>query len=121
MNGNYAVWTQCTATACNVWEYDITTATKTRLPNPSPGHYNYAPSVDTAGTVYFAHGGRTCGGARIEKQPLNGAAATIWPLPPRRDVTSSHYATHVGSSPFLFYARYGCKTRSNDLYRISDP
>jgi len=33
---------------------------------------------------------------------------------------SSYYATHVGSSPFLFYARYGCKTGSNDLYRISD-
>jgi len=121
VNGDFAVWSQCTATACNVWEYDIATAMKTRLPNATPGHYNYAASVDTAGTVYFAHGGRTCGGARIEKQPLNGAAATIWPLRPRRDVTSSYYATHVGSSPFLFYARYGCKTGSNDLYRISDP
>jgi hypothetical protein len=80
VNGDFAVWSQCTATACNVWEYDITTAMKTRLPNATPGHYNYAASVDTAGTVYFAHGGRTCGGARIEKQPLNGAAATIWPL-----------------------------------------
>jgi hypothetical protein len=121
VNGDFAVWTQCTATACNVWEYDIATATKTRLPNATPGHYNYAPSVDATGAVYFAHGGRTCGGARLEKQPPGGAASIVWSLRPRRDVTSSYYATHVGSDPFLFYASYGCKTGSNDVYRIASP
>jgi len=104
-----------------VWEYDIATATTTRLPKTTPGHDNHAPSVDTAGTVYSAHGGRTCGGARIEKQPLGGAPSVIWSLRPRRDVTSSYYANHVGSSRFLFYARYGCKTGSDDIYRIQDP
>lgn len=121
MNGNFAVWSQCTATACNVWEYDIPTATKTRLPNATPRHYNYAPSVDAAGTVYFAHGGRTCGGAKIEQQPLAGAASIILPLRPRRDVTSSYFANHVGSSSFLFFARYNCKTGSNDVYSIRSP
>jgi hypothetical protein len=122
VNGNFAVWSQCTATACNVWEYDIATATKTRLPNATPGHYNYAPSVDTTGTVYFAHGGRTCGGARIEKHPLGGAASTIWPLRARRDVTSSSFATHFGfNPPSLLFARYNCMTGSNDIYEIQNP
>jgi hypothetical protein len=121
VNGNFAVWSQCTATACNVWEYDIATATKTRLPNATPGHYNYAPSVDTAGTVYFAHGGRTCGGATIEKQPLGGAAAAILPLR-NRDVTSSSFADRWGNaSPSLLFAKYNCKTGSNDVYSIYRP
>lgn len=121
VNGQFAVWTQCTATACNVWEYDIATAAKTRLPNGTPGHFNYAPSVDTAGTVYFAHGGHTCGGARIEKQPLGAAPSTIWSLQPGRDVTSSFFANHVGSDSFLFYARDVCKTGSNDVYFVRSP
>ena len=113
MNGNFAVWSQCTATACNVWEYDIATATKTRLPNATPGHYNYAPSVDAAGTVYFAHGGRTCGGAKIEKQPLGGTASTLVGLR-SRDVTSSSFATQFGNaSPSLLFAKYNCTTGSN--------
>jgi hypothetical protein len=122
VNGNFAVWSQCTATACNVWEYDIATATKTRLPNTTPGHYNYAPSVDTAGTVYFAHGGRTCGGAKIEKQPLAGAASIVAPLRPTRDVTSSSFGNHMGNDPpGLLFAKYNCHTASNDVYFIPSP
>jgi hypothetical protein len=122
VNGNYAVWSQCTATACNVWEYDIATATRTRLPNATPGHYNYAPSVDTAGTVYFAHGGRTCGGARIERHPLGGAASIVWSLRPHRDITSSFFANHFDfTPPSLLYARYDCTTGSNDVYFIQNP
>jgi hypothetical protein len=122
VNGQFAVWSQCTATACNVWEYDIATATRTRLPNATPGHYNYAPSVDTAGTVYFAHGGRTCGGAKIEKQPLGGAASIIWSLRAHGDVTSSSFATHFGNSPpALLIARYNCATGSNDVDGIVQP
>jgi len=122
VNGDFAVWSQCTATACNVWEYDIATAMKTRLPNATPGHYNYAASVDTAGTVYFAHGGRTCGGARIEKHPLGGAASIVWSLRPHRDVTSSFFANHFDfTPPSLLYARYDCTTGSNDVYFIQNP
>jgi hypothetical protein len=120
VNGNFAVWSQCTATACNVWEYDIATATKTRLPNATPGHYNYAPSVDAAGTVYFAHGGRTCGGAKLEKHPLGGAAWTIVSLR-TRDVTSSSYANFFSPYPALLFAKYNCKTGSNDIYSIDRP
>jgi hypothetical protein len=121
LNGNFAVWSQCTATACNVWEYDIATATKTRLPNTTPGHYNYAPSVDTAGTVYLAHGGRTCGGAKIEKQPLGSAASIIASLS-TRDVTSSNFANHFGNAtPSLLFAKYNCTTGSDDIYSIYNP
>ena len=122
VNGNFAVWSQCTATACNVWEYDIATATKMRLPNTTPGHYNYASSVDTAGTVYFAHGGRTCGGAKIEKHSLGGAASVILALRARADVTSSNFTPQFSSiSPSLLFARYNCTTGSNDVYEIQNP
>jgi hypothetical protein len=121
VNGQFAVWSQCTATACNVWEYDIAHATTTRLPNATPGHYNYAPSVDATGTVYFAHGGRTCGGARLEKQPLGGPASVILALR-TRDVTSSSYATHFGNaSPSLLFARHNCQKHSNDISAIPSP
>jgi len=121
LNGNFAVWSQCTATACNVWEYDIATATKTRLPNATPGHYNYAPSVDTAGTVYFAHGGRTCGGAKIEKEPLGGAASIIASVG-NQDVSSSSFANHFGNAtPSLLFARYDCKSGSHDISGLYNP
>jgi len=121
VNGNFAVWEQCTATACNVWEYDIAAATKTRIPNTTPGHYNYAASVDSVGTVYFAHSGRSCGGAIIEKRPVGGPTSIIVALR-GRDVESSYFGDSLGNSPpSLLFAKYNCRTGSDDIYGIPSP
>jgi hypothetical protein len=118
VNGNFAVWSQCTATGCNVWEYDIATATKTRLPNAVPGHYNYAPSVDSNGTVYFAHSGKSCG-ARIEKRPVGGPTSTVVALR-GRDINQSYLAT-VASQSNLFFAKFNCQTSTYDIFKITSP
>ena len=94
VNGNFAVWSQCTASACNVWEYDIAAGTSTRLPNATPGHFNYAPSVDTSGTVYYAHSGRSCG-AVIQKRPVGDPTSIVVALH-GRDVESSYFGDSMG-------------------------
>jgi hypothetical protein len=118
VNGNFAVWQQCVATACNVWEYDIGSATKTRLPNTAPGHFNYASSVDSTGTVYFAHSAASCG-ATIEKRPIGGPTSIVVALR-GRDVQSSNLAT-VAGQPNLFFAKFSCAARSDDVYKIGSP
>ena len=118
VNGNFAVWDQCTATACNVWEYDIAGATKTRLPNTPPGQLNYAPSVDSTGTTYFAHSGRSCG-ASIEKRPVGGPTSTVVALR-GRDVNDSYLAT-VATQSNLVFAKFNCRTKSDDVYKIISP
>jgi hypothetical protein len=118
VNGNFAVWQQCTATACNVWEYDIGAATKTQLPNTTPGHFNYASSVDSTGTAYFAHSGNSCG-ATIEKRPVGGPTSVVVALR-GRDVESSYLAT-ITSQSNLFFAKFNCRTKSDDIYKIIAP
>jgi hypothetical protein len=118
VNGDYAVWQQCTATACDVWEYNIGSATKAPLPNTPPGHFNYASSVNSTGTVYFAHSGTSCG-AIIDKRPIGGPTSIIVALR-GRDVESSSLATIAGQSN-LFFTKFNCLTRTDDVYKITSP
>jgi hypothetical protein len=120
VNGNFAVWQQCTATACNVWEYDIDIGRTTRLPNTTPGRFNYAASVDAAGTVYFAHSGRSCGGAIVEKRPVGGPTSIVVALHSDRDISDSYLAT-IASQSNLFFAKGNCTTGSSDIYKIVSP
>jgi hypothetical protein len=120
VNGNFAVWSQCTATACSVWEYDITAATKTRLPNTTPGQFNYAPSVDNTGTAYFAHSGRACGGATVQKRPIGGLTASVVTLAGSRDIEHTYLWTGATQLNLLF-AKVNCRTGSGDIFKIISP
>ena len=120
VNGNFAVWSQCSAIACNVWEYDITAATKTRLPNTTPGQFNYVPSVDNTGTAYFAHSGRACGGATIQKRPIGGPTSIVITLAGSRDVEHTYLWTGAAQLNLLF-AKVSCATGSGDIFKIVSP
>jgi hypothetical protein len=79
----FASWTVC-GQGCNAFVYDITTATKTKLPVPT-GRHQYAPVVDEDhGNVYFVRSGDSCGAnVGIWRRPvdLSGPAEEMVSFP----------------------------------------
>jgi hypothetical protein len=124
VNGNYAVWTACTtATSCHVEEYDIATHTKTAIAAPS-AVFNYAASVSSTGTVYFASSGNGCGGSvTLGKYPLGGPASVLVAFPNGIDLTSS-YVDDTSGTPTIYYSKSTCNTNGSlthgDVYKVVD-
>ena len=78
VNGNYAVWQQVVSDAHgrvlggDVWRYDIAAGTTTKIPN-AEGVWQYGPSVNSAGTVFFGRSNLHCGkNAQLIERKLDG-------------------------------------------------
>jgi Divergent InlB B-repeat domain len=118
--GNYAVWSTCDL-RCNVFRYDIATATKETIPNP--GAFQRAPSVSRAGTVYFSRGGKGCGASvALVRAPLGGPEEVLIQLQNVLDIRDTYAYTKANGSVEVYYERNGCgKPASADVYMVEDP
>ena len=56
MNGNFAAWTRCTRTTCNVVRRQISPVSDTVLQKPS-AKFQYGGAVTETGIVYVARSG----------------------------------------------------------------
>jgi hypothetical protein len=124
VNGNYAVWTSCSTSSCHLEEYDI--ATKTKMAIPTQGTpFDYAASVTSSGTVYFAHSGNGCGtSVTLVKYPLGGPATVLVAFPKGIDVSST-YVDDTSGTPTLYYSKGSCKknaagNHNGDIYKVVD-
>ena len=124
VNGNYAVWTSCSTTSCHLEEYDIATQTKTAIPTQGTP-FDYAASVTSTGTVYFAHSGSGCGtSVTLVRYPLGGPATVLVAFPKGIDVSSS-YVDDTSGTPTIYYAKGSCRTNAagnhnDDVYKVVD-
>jgi len=126
VSGNYAAWMKCNpAPTCNVYRYDIVTATTTQI--PTTGQVLYAPSVTPAGTTYYGRSDPQCGEkAELVKTTLDGATIVLYSLPSGQDFSVTHAAELVTlpPSPFtttrIYYDRAICSSGRTDIYRIDD-
>ena len=125
MNGDYAVWTRCTKTTCNVVRREISTVTDTVLSKPST-KVQYGAAVTAGGIVYAARSGTKCGAdVKIVRyfgvgDPAGGTI--VADLGPNgRDFWSAYARDNDDGSVDVFYDRYGCNTNVADIYRVHDP
>jgi hypothetical protein len=125
VNGDFAVWTRCTKTTCNVVRREIMPETDTVLPKPST-KYQDGAAVTSTGIVYVARSGPKCrtdvkmvryfgagdppGGKVVADLGTNG-----------RDFWSAYARDNADGSVDVFYDRYVCGTGKSDIYRINDP
>lgn len=122
VNGTWAVWDVCRR-VCNVFRYDITAATTTKIPNTLRGKFQYFPSVSADGTAYFAHSGRACGAnTRLVKQPTNGPAEVLVALRSGVELWSRTQAVaDPTSGTDLYYDKFRCGKPNIDIYKVVIP
>jgi hypothetical protein len=124
--GNYAVWLKCTSrTTCNVFRYDIVSATATQM--PATGQVLYAPSVTPTGTTYYGRSGPDCGdSAEIVKTTLDGGTVVLYSFPRGQDFSVSYAELVVTLPPTpttttrVYFDRTHCSSSRTDIYYVSD-
>jgi hypothetical protein len=122
VNGNYAVWARCTVSnrTCNVFMHDIAAVATTMIGNP--GRQQYAPSVTSDGTLYFARSRRGCGASvQLVRRPLGGPSKVIAALAPGRDVSSMYALENADASTTVLFGRIHCVTDGRDVLSVLDP
>jgi hypothetical protein len=119
VNGDFAAWTKCTSTLCNVYRYTISTKESSRIPNPFFNE-QYAASVTSAGTVYLARSGSKCGSSvRLMRYPDGGPASRLLRFPLGVDLRFT-YALDTSGGAVLFHDRVKCKPDAWDVYKVND-
>jgi hypothetical protein len=125
VNGDFAAWTRCTKTTCNVVRRQISTVSDTVLQKPST-KFQYGGAVTSSGIVYVARSGPKCG-ADVKVVRYFGATdpaggTIVADLGANgRDFWSAYARDNDDGSVDVFYDRYLCGKTSSDIYRIHDP
>jgi hypothetical protein len=128
VNGNWAVFDRC-ITLCNVFLYDITTETTTRLGRPTPDgddpEEQYSASVTPEGVVYLIRSVDTCdAGASIVRYfgPGDpGTGTVIATVPPGRYFLTTFARANGDGTTDVFYDRFSCGSDKGDVYKVVDP
>lgn len=121
VSGDYATYQKCSASVCNVYRYQISTATTTMVPNPR-SKVNYASSVDTSGTVYFGRSGWNCGSnARLEKWTPGGSPPSTLYTPAVGVDFGGSFTETTGGGDVLFFDRVKCASNSWDIFKMNQP
>jgi len=128
LNGTFAVWWRCNPwPRCQVFRYDVASASTTALTIPSR-KTPYAASVNQFGTIYYAQRAEGCGNAvELMKQPLIGPPQLLATLPRGRDVGLSYAYTPTSKPPselvttHVYFDQRRCGTQRRwDIYRVDD-
>jgi hypothetical protein len=119
--GRYAVWTRQSQSGEDVVLYDVVAGTHHLLAKPDFAPLQYAPSVTSDGTVYFARSRFGCGNhVRLMRQPLGGDAVVLADLPLGADFDKSQaFETSSGTTRVVFGMDSGCRGQA-DVYQVVD-
>lgn len=121
INGDFVVWDRQSR---SVVRYSISSDTKTVLPQPT-GTHQYAASVSSDGTVFYARSQRTllashqCGeSVVIRRHTVGGSDTKLARLPAGYD-TNRTYAVDQGTGgTTVFFDRVNCTTGASDIYKL---
>ncbi len=121
---DYATWTKCVGTGCNVWYYDIAAETKAKVPNPGREQY-YAAVSSTTGNIYYASSGPACGeDVHIMRwnPALGGDPVSVVTLDPGFDLSGRLGVAGDGvDADDVILARASCTSRFHaNIYMIED-
>jgi hypothetical protein len=121
VSGNFAAWMKCVPSprSCNVFRYDITARTTTRIPNH--GYYLYGPSVTSIGTMYFGRSQRGCGSsAKLVRVTPDGTMRVLYSFSRRYDLLTTSLVELPPRTVRVYFDRLTCRGGRADIYRIDD-
>lgn len=115
VNGNYAVWQQLVISkkdghliSGDVFLYDIA-ATTTKIPS-AEGVWQYGPSVDAEGTMYFGRSNFSCGeNAQLIERQIDGTESVIYTFPHGRDFNFSVAVDNADDTTDVYFDQGNCR------------
>jgi The Golgi pH Regulator (GPHR) Family N-terminal len=119
VTGDFAVYTRCGSTTCNVIRYRISTGRRVVMPAAPRGRANYFGAVLGNGTVYYAQGSFSrCGGAFGIERRRAGHVTAIATLANGADASGLDVA-RIGDRPVVVFQRIVCATGKGGIYRVA--
>jgi hypothetical protein len=121
---DYATWTDCSGTRCQIWYLDIAGSSVHRFPNPL-GKYQYASGVSSGtGDIYVARSAPACGAnVRIVRwNPVAGGdPVVVSSLPDGYDVADELLTfADTGGHDDVYFGEFLCGYALSDLYVLAD-
>ena len=120
VNGDFATWDRFTPLAHteNVFLYQISTQTKTKIPVPA-GKVQYSSSVTPTGTVFYARSGVACG-ANVSLHEYSSGTDTLLARLPKGYDSFKTFAVDEGAGvTSLYFERYRCSTGQSHIYKLT--
>jgi hypothetical protein len=106
--------------SCDVFQYDITADTVTKIDDPN-ARCQYAASVNPTGTIYFARSGFGCGkNVLIRTLPLGGSVSTILDFADGRDLYTTYAVDNGDTTTDVYLDPFRCG-HDADVVKITDP
>jgi len=119
VNGNYAVWQKVVFSkrggqpiqpiGSDVFLYDIAAGTRTKIPS-ADGVWQYGPSVDAEGTLYFGRSSANCDEAHeLVERRIDGTESVINMFARGRDFSFSDAVDNPDGTTDVYFDRGNCR------------
>ena len=120
VNGDFATWDRYThlSRTENVFRYQISTQTKTRIPVPT-GKVQYSSSVTPTGTVFYARSGLGCGTHVTLREYSSGTDTLLARLPTGYDSFRTFAVDEGSGVTSLYFEQYQCSTGKSHIYKLT--
>ena len=108
VSGDWAVWSKCPQRdRCDVIRYHIPDGTKVTIPNS--GGRQYAPSVASDGTVFFARANARCGGSvKLVRRPPAGNETVLWRISSGDDIGTTRTFVDPNGVTTVLFDQFDC-------------
>jgi hypothetical protein len=117
VNGDFATWGSLSRTD-NVFRYQISTQTKTKIPVPT-GKLQYSSSVTPTGTVFYARSGVGCGTHVTLHEYSSGTDSLLTKLPSGYDSFRTFAVDEGAGVTSLYFERFQCSTGKSHIYKLT--
>lgn len=126
VNGNYAVWETFVLRKKNgqvvdgdVWLHDIAAEETTKIP-AGEGIWQYGPSVDTTGTMFFGRSNFRCGeNVQLIERQIDGTESVLYALPGGRDFAYSDAVANADGTADVYVDIGSCRgTDFGDIVKL---
>jgi hypothetical protein len=118
VNGDYATWSQCSNTTCQVTRLNLSTDGKVKPPAAPQGRANFDSAVATNGTLFWVQSDHNqCGNGSKIMRLRNGNVATIATLPDGVEADGL-YAWSNGAKIFVVFTRSICGRGAAGIYQV---
>ena len=120
VSGDFATWDRYTPIgyADNVFLYQISTQTRTKIPVPTD-KVQHSSSVTPTGTVFYARSWFGCGNHVSLHEYSSGADKLLAKLPNGYDTFKTFAVDEGGGVTSLYFERFQCSTGKSHIYKIT--